>query len=1105
MSGLTWLHLSDWHQKGKGFDRSVVLNKLKDDIENRSKIHSDLEKIDFIVFSGDLTFSGKKEEFEAARDNFLEPVRLAAGVDKDRVFIVPGNHDMNRDLFKYLPPDLTKPLTTHEAIIEWLDDEMGLEEILKPFKEYRQFVHQYAGDHLSPYAFGIEISIDGKSIAIMGFNSALMCGRNIISNNVDDYGKIILGEPQIHDILRKYESAHIRIAVMHHPMEWLTESDRDKVEGALKKAMHIILCGHLHKGRADTISGTDGQCMIIPAGSAYDRREYPNAFNYLHLDTETGKGIVYLRRWSTEESIWEPYHKSTHPNGQYPFILPGFTGDEYPQKPDLTEVTEGVEKPETISGPGAMFNLDNFVFNVPFRAKGEGMVGREDALLKVREQLEKGKHTAIGHTAAFQGMGGLGKTQLAVEYAHKYKDKYPKGIIWINADQEIDPQLIDIAKKAKWISPESKHSEILETALHRLRNWSECLVIFDNVEKYEDIENYLPAVDAQPHLLVTSREVHSNFVPVEILLLDNDRSLELLMKESNRDFSNISLPEKEAARSVVDQLGGLPLAIEIAGAYLSHMTGCTFSQYKTLLEANLKEALKGDMLSSCTKHECDLYATLKISESLVEKSPLLKEIIDFLAWSSSAFMGVSLIATVLDKTEAELIHPLSLGVTIKILQQSENGKRFDLHRLVRKVQQEQNPITVRKDWVDQVCGRLGKWFEDRSEEFIHLPEFEAEIDHLKEWLDHAENLFPEHVARLTWLQSYPPFHWGKYNESHQLVQSAFSMLDQVPNVDLKLKADILNNLGTTSSLLGKNSDSISYHKQALDIHLKLFGEQHQDTATSYNNIGITLGQMGKHEEALKYHEKALAIQLQVLGEQHPNTASSYNNIGNIYYYIGKQDEALKYQEKALAIRRQVLGEQHRDTATSYNNIGSNYEKMGKHDEALQYKEKALAIQLKILGEQHPITAAIYNNIGSTYGEMGKYKEALEYYEKALAIRLKFLGEQHKDTATSYHNIGYYYREMGKYDKALNYFEKANNIWLQVLGEQHKDTSDSAVGMIQCLIKLKRFDEAMEKTEEWLGRLPKDHQYYKAFEVLKKMINKAKRNKLSGISSKKKRR
>lgn len=427
MAGLTWLHLSDWHQKGEDFDRKVVRDALIEDIKNRSKISKDLGKVDFIVFSGDLAFSGKKEEYQAAETHLIEPVLDATGLDKGQFFIVPGNHDLDLESFELLPEGLKKPLTNDDDIKKWLADNKKRSKILEPFEAYKEFVKEYANGNLSAYASSSQLNVRDKNVALFGFNSALMCGRHKDEeDNIDDKGKIILGEPQVYDTLKKYSDVDLRIVVMHHPFEWLTENDCITVENRLKKTAHFILCGHQHMPKIKIEKGTEGDCIIIPAGVSYERRKadnqlYNNAYNFVHLDFENNKGL-----------------------------------------------------------------------------------------------------------------GGLGKAQLAVEYAHCFRSDYPKGVIWLNADQEIEPQLIQIAKQAKWVHPESKHSDILDIAKQRLKTRSECLIIFENVEEREAIEPYLPNVEAEPHLLLTSRAPQKGFIPISISPLDKELSLKLLLKESGR-------------------------------------------------------------------------------------------------------------------------------------------------------------------------------------------------------------------------------------------------------------------------------------------------------------------------------------------------------------------------------------------------------------------------------------------------------------------------------------------------------------------------------------------------------------------------------------------
>ena len=125
----------------------------------------------------------------------------------------------------------------------------------------------------------------------------------------------------------------------------------------------------------------------------------------------------------------------------------------------------------------------------------------------------RGHRTAIGQAAAFQGLGGLGKTQLAVEYAYRYRNEYPQGVIWLNADQDLDAQLIKVSDEARWIAPESEHKDKLAVAQQRLRTSSNCLIIFDNLEDPNTIADYLPEPQVAPHILVTSRTEQPGFPP----------------------------------------------------------------------------------------------------------------------------------------------------------------------------------------------------------------------------------------------------------------------------------------------------------------------------------------------------------------------------------------------------------------------------------------------------------------------------------------------------------------------------------------------------------------------------------------------------------------
>jgi tetratricopeptide (TPR) repeat protein len=718
----------------------------------------------------------------------------------------------------------------------------------------------------------------------------------------------------------------------------------------------------------------------------------------------------------------------------------------------------------------ASYSPDNRPFFVPFRPKGERVIGRDQALRRVRDQLTSGKPTNIGQTAAFEGLGGLGKTQLAVEYAWRYKDEYPNGVIWLTADQDIAAQLTRLAVEAKWVAGESDHRVKLDVAQHRLRSFSDCLIIFDNLENRAVIEPYLPLPSANPHLLVTSRSDQPGFVPIPLEFLDEEESVALLTLEAGR--SATSEAEENAAREIARELGGLPLALEMAGAYLLHRS-VPWQQYRSLLQSNPRAALHPRLLASFTRHEADLYATLRVQEGLLAEEPLLGEILDLLTWSGSATMGLSLLAALQNVEETELVGALALGAQLRLLERSATADRYGLHRLVRKVRQEDRPLKDRAAWAEEVCRRLGDWFFARRRDFADLPAFEAEIDHLDTWREQASSLGNSHASRLTWLLAYPPYHRGQYKESFRWVKQGRALFESEGNRDRGLEAWLWSDLGAINSAEGRYRESRDLNELALKIRRETLGDQHPDTALSLDHLAMDYGLLGNWSKALEFSLQALAIRRTVLGDEHPETATSLKHVGRQYRELGNFKEALRYDLQALEIQRKVLGENHPETAGSLSGVGVSYGKLGDWDKALEFNLEALEVSRRTLGEQHPEIAVRFNDVGWAYAGNGEINEALEYALKGLEVRRKALGEQHPITAKSLDNIGWSYGRLGQWSKMLDFFLQAFEIRHETLGLRHSETISTAINVAGTLMKLNRRQEAFALIAPLLRDLPTD--------------------------------
>ena len=433
MAGLTWLHLSDWHQWGKKFERHVVLDKILEDIRAREQtIHPDLAKLDLIIFNGDVAFSGKKEEYQAAIDTLFNPLLEATGLTPDRLFIVPGNHDFDRNEMKYLPEGIKQPFESSELLNDWLTNERERKFLLAPFVAYEQFVSDLTGQAQASYAHIREIEVSGKKVALLGCNSALMCNRHVNEKKeTADRDFLVIGEPQIHDQLNKIADAEVRIAVVHHPFDWLTDFDRDIVEDRLKRACHFILCGHLHKQKVTLEKGTVGECLTISAGALYDGRiphnpRYTNAYNFAHLDFENGLGAIYLRRWSEINTCWIADTESFD-KGYYKFPLP-----ETIQRTEMISAPTNSTPSLTLSDEWNGWSLLNKEYLDKIRATGEmtpeqviryfdGMIPnwkcaltlqipRRSRVDELRKQLSRLEGKDQPHVTVLLGGGGEGKS-----------------------------------------------------------------------------------------------------------------------------------------------------------------------------------------------------------------------------------------------------------------------------------------------------------------------------------------------------------------------------------------------------------------------------------------------------------------------------------------------------------------------------------------------------------------------------------------------------------------------------------------------------------------------------------------------------------------------
>jgi len=294
------LHISDLHINAENnFDQSVVLDPLIERVKE-DRCDPDLRP-EIVVVTGDVAHQGIKEEYDLAASFFADLMeRLELGNDK--IFIVPGNHDLDRKAYP-------RAFAPKYDIMPDLNEDLGhpdyRNDLLKGHRHYFNFIRDHYPhmkslyDDLVPFACSYKTEC-GKNIGLLGLNSAWMS-----RDSDSDQGRIAIGEFQIKkglDTLNQSGPHDCRIGVFHHPLDFLWEKDIKICRSRLNDS--ILLSGHLHKARGGLTYDYDGKIHQFQAGAAYGGSEFPNRFQHVALDWDEGMIFLNFRKFDKEKHKW---------------------------------------------------------------------------------------------------------------------------------------------------------------------------------------------------------------------------------------------------------------------------------------------------------------------------------------------------------------------------------------------------------------------------------------------------------------------------------------------------------------------------------------------------------------------------------------------------------------------------------------------------------------------------------------------------------------------------------------------------------------------------------------------------------------------------------
>jgi predicted phosphodiesterase len=315
---ITWLHFSDLHCNKKNVtDFQESWDDLWSDLDaqlNRLKAGPDLA-----FFTGDVGWHGKEEEYELAIVHFFEPLEKRTGIKRDRVFVVPGNHDVDWQVLDTLLGELPKRLGDTKKVKQFFQDASQVEQVMKRLGAFGQFVTEYWPDrkgtdlNKSFFAgYSENIAVDGKgTVSVIGLNTAWLSG---LTRNPDDpkeaidCEKLLIGEPQWRNALHSLPNngADVRICLMHHPLNWLQQFDQDNAEIELLRSCHILLHGHLHKAKPESRIRFGQELDVIPGGALVESEsgKHRHGYNIFQFDPAKRRYTVWLRYHDGYYNVW---------------------------------------------------------------------------------------------------------------------------------------------------------------------------------------------------------------------------------------------------------------------------------------------------------------------------------------------------------------------------------------------------------------------------------------------------------------------------------------------------------------------------------------------------------------------------------------------------------------------------------------------------------------------------------------------------------------------------------------------------------------------------------------------------------------------------------
>lgn len=854
-----------------------------------------------------------------------------------------------------------------------------------------------------------------------GFSTSMLSAYETLTSYITD-GEVA-GLPAVEENLRARTAARfVRHAEFPEEKVWLRYASPDRLwaEWIARLLETAGVTVHL------ATPGTDG------AAAAEDRREV-TVISHTNAAAETGR-------------VPRDHHDPRGPLFVYVADVRPLPGTVAANSAFLTGQAERVAADRLLKLVGhrsAEIDLDSLglrypgrstpLFNAPIR--NVHFTGREEELLELRENLQSSTATVVlsGATpVALQGMGGIGKTQVAMEYAHRFRNAYD-AVWWVNADPPafIDTQLSDLGRELG-LGTEGSIADQAATVLatlgrgDRLRRW---LLVFDNAEEVDAVTGFLPS-GGGGHVLVTSRNPQwgDRTQVMQVEVFDRPESVAHIRQRVP------SIRADQAAR-VAELLGDLPIAVAAAGAWLKD-TGTPIGEYLRQIERH------GPSIPDRGSGNPSLETTWDLSlQRLQERSPAAYRLLQL---CSVLAPEISLELVYSDRM-ADLLTPLDASVSeamyrgalvqqinrLALLKLDVGGGQIQVHRLLQHV----------------VRQRMTEADLDEARRQVHLVLAAArpsgQVDDPQTWpryrmlwphldVSRAYSSREESVRRLMIDRVRYVWQAGAFADARRIGERIVRQWD-----------DLMR------SLTG-DAERLALERQSL--HLQF-------------NIGNAIREQALFEESRALNERVLARQIDLLGEYHPHTLMTAGSLAADLRALGLYAEALRRDERTYAAWLDNFGDDNPRTLLALNNLAVSHRLNGDFRSA---RERDLLVYQRgriVQGESHPNTLNAGNNLGRDLREAGDYAGSIKLLREVAARSSAALGAGSPRTQNVLTNLAVSIRSAGRAHEAAPLLEAAYEVLNQTFGPSNSDTLACRLSRAVNLLSADEIDSADSEMKE----------------------------------------